>query len=755
MEDLVWILLVGLLIMVVVGLVLAGFALAATIASVCVFGAAASAFFVTMYRGILHRGGAAAASGPDEPSFRAYYRGQVWRDLGLAATAAWTGAMDETGRIRQLVPQSWDGNLQTVVRAALTVYAFVGLAVGAVLAMLIGLVPALLIALFAAVAWAAGAPIRGLERVRRKRTGAYFDCQVCHDRFPLPQYVCPLCDARHRQLAPGPFGVLRHRCTCGARLPAVELRGRERLPAECPQGHPLSEGVGVIRTFHVPVAGGPSTGKSTYLAAALLELDEAAAAGTLATTVQATSRKDYDQILDTFRQGVVAPKTSGLPPAMVAEISGRSRSALLYAYDVAGEVYGSEDELRQDPAHGLAAGVVLLVDPFALTRVRTELEDDIASTPELRPSVEAPQRMLERLIGVLGEQGVDLSKINAAICITKVDALGIDEAIARSPGATEHDRVRGWLEQEGAGNFLRSAEGAFAEVRCFAVSALGRVPGTGSGSFVPRGAAAPMLWLLTRAGVEPAAPGEAQETRTHRIAAAAPPDVAPKRPIFAGPIDAVATRGYAVNFGVGLLAVAVLAGSASAAAPLMRSGGSSSSDTFVADDVVTDGGQTPTDGGGDPPVETDTTTETPTEPQTTTEPEPSDPEPSVKANSPAGVIGRHFDALASGDYEGAFKLMSASYRRINPDWVDQPSAAEPFVDVVELGEPRRAGSGVAHVPITFYARDQYETDASDTGCWRFSGYVQARKENGRWRYDPLSNHLDKTAVRRTRDVCNP
>ena len=70
----------------------------------------------------------------------------------------------------------------------------------------------------------------------------------------------------------------------------------------------------------------------------------------------------------------------------MAEISGRQRSALLYAYDVAGEIYGTEDELRRDPAHGLADGVILLVDPFALERVRADRKDDIESSPEIRPS---------------------------------------------------------------------------------------------------------------------------------------------------------------------------------------------------------------------------------------------------------------------------------------------------------------------------------------------------------------------------------
>jgi hypothetical protein len=763
MEDLIYLLLIFAAISIAVMVILTGFVVAATIASVCVFGAAVAAFAVTMYRGVIHRGGAAAVSGPGEPSFRAYYRGQVWSDLQLAAAAGWTNATAETARIRTLVPTSWDPKVQTVVRLALTAYSIVGLVIGALLAAVIGIVPALAIGLFAAGAWALGAPLRGLERLRRKRTGAYFDCQECHDRFPLPRYICPACDARHGELAPGPFGVLRHRCTCGARLPAVQFRGRERLAAECPQGHPLGESVGTIRTFHVPVAGGPSTGKSTYLAAALIELDEAAQSGTLATTVQSTSRQAYDRVLENFRKGIRPPKTDGIPPAMVAEISGRQKSALLYAYDVAGEIYGTEDELRRDPAHGLAEGVILLVDPFALERVKADLQEDIDQTPEIRPSVEAPQRMLERLIGVLEEQGADLAKISAAVCVTKIDALGIGEAIAKAPGGSDHDRTRAWLDQEGAGNFLRAAEDAFRDVRCFGVSALGRTPGAGDGSFVPHGAAAPLLWLLNRAGIEPAAAGAAADTHTTKIAAAAPLDVAPKRPLYTSPLDAISQRGYAANFGIGLLATGALA------LALLPFTGSSSSSASGVDDpygLVSSGSVDPeVDPGTSDPASDPGTSDPGTSDPSASDPADADPAGdtsddapvAINPNSPSRIFKRHFEHITDGEYDAAYRLFSSSYKDSisQANWTAQPAAAQPYVNVLEAGPTRFEGNGIAYVHVKFFGHDRLDTGHSDTLCNRFVGDVRMVKEDGAWRYDPGGNDLVKTPLNPTLSACNP
>src|SRR5262249_24176285 len=157
----------------------------------------------------------------------------------------------------------------------------------------------------------------------------------------------------------------------------------------------------------------------------------------------------------------------------------------------------------------------------------------------LRLSVEPPQRMLERLVGVLEEQGVNLSKLSATVCVTKIDALGIGDAISACPGDDDCQRTRAWLEQAGAGNLVRAAEDSFRDVQCFGVSALSRMPGAAAEPFTPRGAAAPLLWLLRRAGIEPAAADEAQSTTTHKIVATAPIDVRPKRPLFTGPLDAV------------------------------------------------------------------------------------------------------------------------------------------------------------------------------------------------------------------------
>jgi hypothetical protein len=754
MEDLLLPLLVamGTIMLLFSGMVL--FLVVGSIAAICVYGAAAHGFAVTLWRAVSDRGGAAALQGPDEPSFRAYYRRQIWLDLRSAARTAWRRAREETARIRAAIPdpKSRFAN-RDVLRVAFVVYSYVGLALGGFLAVIAGILPALLIALFAGAAWALGAPLRAAERLRRRRRGAYFDCPACHDRFPLPTYICPACNAEHKQLAPGPFGVLVHRCTCGARLPAMEFRGRGRLPSVCPaHGHVLGEGVGAVRTFHVPVAGAPSTGKSTFLAAALLGLEQAEAAGTLATSIQSFSRDGYDRLLDGFRSGILPAKTgTDQQPALVAEVRGKDKSALLYAYDASGELYGDENELRRDAAYGLAEGVVVLVDPFALDRVRQDMGSEIDAAVELGASTESPQRVLERLIGVVEEQGIDVARLDAAVCITKIDALGVGEAIGKSAGADDHDRSRAWLDAQGGGNFLRAAEATFREVRYFSTTALGRMPGAGDGPFEPIGAVDPMLWLLARAGVRPAAPGEALETQTQRLERAAPLEVAPKRPFRQTPIDDVSPMGYGGNFVLGIVAIALLW---LAFLPFSLLGGASSSSASPSDSSQPISEVTPDPAGSDPvtPAEDDPTEDDATQ-DDSTEDDSARPAP-VTRNTPTKALRRHYTYLGSGDYSGAFAMMSSAYRDANPNWPTVRGEAQPFLKIAEIGPSSISGS-TASVHVKFYARDRYDTPGSDTRCRRWIARASMVKDGRWWRYDGHLDVEEKQELDASKAVCGP
>ena len=121
-------------------------------------------------------------------------------------------------------------------------------------------------------------------------------------------------------------------------------------------------------------------------------------------------------------------------------------------------------------------------------------------------STEAPSAVLERMIGAIrgftgqtGQLGISL-----AVVLTKVDGPGLEAIAARSRsgnGEQTSAAIRAWLEQQGEGNFVRSIDRAFADVRYFACTALGRTPDGSAAPFTPRGATTPLAWLLGRNGI--------------------------------------------------------------------------------------------------------------------------------------------------------------------------------------------------------------------------------------------------------------
>jgi hypothetical protein len=132
------------------------------------------------------------------------------------------------------------------------------------------------------------------------------------------------------------------------------------------------------------------------------------------------------------------------------------------------------------------------------------------------------------------------------------------------------------------------------------------------------------------------------------------------------------------------------------------------------------------------------TTSTAATPTASTPAPPSPPGPSQ-------VIRMHLDDLGSGNYAGAFGLMSASYRSRNPSWTSERSAADPAINIVTIDSPQY-GSGGANVSVDFFGRDRTPTPGSDTKCREFQGTVHLVRQSGSWRYDPSGNSLNASVA---------
>src|ERR1044071_8706963 len=131
-------------------------------------------------------------------------------------------------------------------------------------------------------------------------------CPVCHSKSPLPQYLCPGCGVVHPRLIPSSYGILRHTCRCGRKLPATFFLGRGALRSQCGEcAHALEQSHTEARKLFVPVTGAKSVGKSAFLYTALQELVEHGAGelGLSHRFVETATERDFERARDQFARG--------------------------------------------------------------------------------------------------------------------------------------------------------------------------------------------------------------------------------------------------------------------------------------------------------------------------------------------------------------------------------------------------------------------------------------------------------------------
>jgi len=684
---------------------------------------------------VLSRGGERRSPRDPEPAFEIYVLGQVFADFRHALEHA-AGILGATrGQI-----SSWSAKYQKgatwPVAAGAVVGGYVGTLFAGALGAVCGILVAVVVGVVAGVSWVLIWVLRAADAVRRRVRRASYECPADHERFALPVYVCPACGAEHRRLVPGRWGIFKRECSCKqTALPTTVIGGRQRVPQQCPAGHPMSGFLGFAENLPIAIVGGPSAGKSTFLAGALVEL-ESPDAGVYIEPLS-ESRDAYSRLVDAMHTGEAPEKTvDEQRPALVAEIQGSGRSRALYAYDLAGEVYGAEDKVRGLRFLARSAGIVLLVDPFSIQHVADDRAQELAAdASRVLPSSEDPMRVYERLLATLKEAGAQTREMPLAVVIAKSDAFGVQQeidalAVAGEPGAAE----RLWLQGNGAGNLVRSIEAEFKHVGWFSLSALGRMPDPADKSpFTPRGALAPLLWILARRNVHPSAQA-ATATHTAQQLSATAAD-------FPAPTARVRARNAGLVTALGALALlaAVIA--------LASSGGGGSQPAFAATENAASSSPAPSETSSDPSEgggAESSTGEAGGESDTGgADGESGSGDGGGQQTHPAGhgpgsTMRRHLEDLNDGNYNGAFSLMSGSYRAENPSWEQTRSTADPMINIVDVGSASYAGS-TARVHVEFYARDRNPSEGSDTQCRRFEGVAELVSEGGAWRYEPKGN----------------
>ena len=451
-----------------------------------------------------------------QPAKVSYFFGKGYRDLGNTIKDAWAmnlaAAKNEWDIASVNGFISWDGGIHLV--AAICIFVFGSIVTLFTSALHIAVLFAFFIAIYLgfSVVWLIDRIYIYVNKIKNACPNP-----GCQASFLIPTYECPQCHAMHTKLVPGKYGILRRRCNCGYKLPTTFLNGRGKLQAYCPAcGVSLSGDTG-SKQYAIPVIGGPSVGKTCYINMAIAQMlyTEAPQRGWEISFISEDEERAFKATANALSKGIRPLKTENdalTAYQLMLKLPDEKIGRRIYIYDIAGEMFSSSGDVQRNNAYNYADGFIFLIDPLSIARFAAEVEDKIdvdsygVSTKDFDDILNIMLINLEKMFGLSAK---DVLKRSLAVVINKMDIPGLEEmigdSVAQQYQAAHPDECKSFLdaknkvctaflEEYGAGNFVRSAESKFLRVQYFTTSALGHnregVPYQG------RNVTFPLLWIL-------------------------------------------------------------------------------------------------------------------------------------------------------------------------------------------------------------------------------------------------------------------
>jgi len=455
-----------------------------------------------------------------DPAIKSYFFGKGYRDLGNVIKECWErnrtsakfffGKIDKSGEWwKQLFSHILFGGAGISVILFGTIF-FVALSTLHII--LLGFF-FLLIYIGFSIVWVS-------ESILLLTHSFFATCPVCHKRTLIPEYLCDKCGKIHTRLIPNSYGILFHTCTCGNKLPASFFVNRGRLQARCPAPscHSFLDRKHVeTQKICIPILGGPSSGKTTYIFSLVRRLIEQTAPMLNFETgfLNKTEESAYKKVENLLKHGTVPEKTTNiLPRAFNLELRKHGKIKwLLYLYDPAGEAYINASDQSEHHYHEYLNGMILILDPFSIPKVRSLYENELSRTwNSVKPSSLPVDETLETVISTL-ENSYGLSKTGRiksplAVVITKIDAFGLENIIGeqavikasiggslQARSECRNNLLINQLKKWGQESLIQLLETRFTEVAYFSCSSLGRIPDGSQKDFISYDVMEPLLWI--------------------------------------------------------------------------------------------------------------------------------------------------------------------------------------------------------------------------------------------------------------------
>jgi tetratricopeptide (TPR) repeat protein len=346
-----------------------------------------------------------------------------------------------------------------------------------------------------------------------------YRCDACRERH-LPLFICPSCSEPVAGLEPSIHGIWQASCAkCRHALPATDQGGRMRLAKRCSKcgadeiSEPRAE-------FLVPIVGAASSGKTTWLTAAIWKLEQTLSTASLTIDIAGAARRAAmrAQIGRLERCEPLAASSGHAGPAPLGlVIKDRQGSSCLSFVDCDGADFAIEEGLDRYTFFHALDGMVFILDPFAEAEVCPRDQAHRKTAAAMHAASADAAEIQARLINSF-ERHSHLATdrrfpFPVAVVVTKIDGPGVAGELHASPetsrgpasltsfaweGARASRQIRSYLLQKGLANVVRIFEARFQQVSYFASCVA--APSSGAGGAETDGVLAPLAWIAHRVG---------------------------------------------------------------------------------------------------------------------------------------------------------------------------------------------------------------------------------------------------------------
>lgn len=319
-------------------------------------------------------------------------------------------------------------------------------------------------------------------------------CPYCHTKTMVPSYVCDNCKVIHKKLYPNEYGFFYHKCQCGTRLPSVFFLGRKKLKAKCSNcNNLLSEEFIEARKIFIPIIGGASVGKTNFMFSIvrnLIEKDEYRK-GFQANFSDNNTKAKYEKTIKDIKNNFLPQKTATyLPKAFnIVLTQAKKTTWTFYLYDAAGEAFRDMDRLNIQKYTEYSSGIVFIIDPFSLKKVRNKYKKKLNTVAASQDSIDdILSRLLSSLEHTVGLKKMEKYKKPFAIIFNKTDEL--DNEIINNDAKKGAEQLKEWGEER----FLQKIALRFENVKFFKISAMQSLKNTQNDIMEP------IMWIAENEG---------------------------------------------------------------------------------------------------------------------------------------------------------------------------------------------------------------------------------------------------------------